>query len=122
MLHDLRKRVLSAIAQTDRVALVTDGPAGLQFSVCPCGVVDNQLYVRVIQTSEHLPNLEQDSYVLAATHGWRLRAYAETIPESLVRMALNQQSWEVLLRLQPISIEFINPDGQTAFETIDLNP
>lgn len=122
MLNDLRERVFAALAQKDRLALVTYGPAGLQFSICPCSVMDNQLYVRVIQTSEHLTNLERDTRVLAATHTWRLRAHAETVTDSLLGTRVNQQAWEVLLRLQPLSIEFINPDGQTAYETIDLNP
>jgi hypothetical protein len=122
MLSDLRERVLAAFAQADRLALVTYGPAGLQLSLCPCGVLDKQLYVRVIQTSEHLPNLEQDSRVLAVTDTWRLRAHAEPVTDALTGSRLNQQAWETLLRLQPISMEFINPDGQTASETIDLDP
>ncbi len=122
MLSQFRKRVYEAFEPCTRLVLATYGPAGLQVSRCPCTASQGSLYVRVLRTSEHLTNLQQEPLAVALTHTWRMRSRTVLVGEGeAVNVALDRQPWEILVCLKPITFEFISPDGMTPSETIDLD-
>ncbi len=122
MLSQFRKRVYEAFEPCSRLVLATDGPAGLQVSLCPCTASQGSLYVRVLRTSEHLTNLQQEPLVVTLTPTWRMRSRAVLIGDGEgVNLVLERQPWETLVCLQPITFEFVGPDGITPSETIDLD-
>lgn len=67
MLDHLRKQVMDTLARATPVALATHGMAGLKMSILPCKSIGLYLYVLVLQTSEHLINIEHDPECIAAT-------------------------------------------------------
>ncbi len=122
MLSQFRKRVYEAFEPCRRLVLATDGSAGLQVSLCPCAVSQGSLYVRVLRTSEHLTNLQQELVVVTLTCTWRMRSRAVLVGDGeALNLVLERQPWETLVCLQPIIFEFLGPDGMTASETIDLD-
>ncbi len=66
--------------------------------------------------------LQQEPLVVTLTPTWRMRSRAVLIGDGeAVNLVLERQPWETLVCLQPITFEFVGPDGITPSETIDLD-
>jgi hypothetical protein len=128
MLNYARQRAVEALQNTRRAVLVTNGPAGVQASECPCQAAGLAVYLLAPGTCDHLFNLEHDPRVTLLAEGWELKGEARTLagpPDDLPGLDLLQEpaaAWSVLLRITPRQVQLRAPSGWGHVETIDLEP
>jgi len=125
MLDHLFQRVVECLAQARSVTLATCGPAGLQAGVFSCEARGMRLYLLVPQTSDHLLNLESETFVVATTDTWRVDGRAHRLsslerPTNLALLYTPDAHWGELVELCPIRLQVLNPSGWGYAETIDV--
>jgi hypothetical protein len=125
MLNYARQRAIEALRISRRSVFATSGPAGLQIGEFPCEAVEQNLYLLVPKTSDHLFNLERDSSVTLLTDRWVLEGEAHIISSNTSDLELDLlrgpgAEWCRLVRVDPYRIQIRRIDGWGYLETIDL--
>lgn len=105
MLDKLWGQTLQLISQFDTCALATNGPAGLQASFVPCGVQNEKLFICVLDTSDHLFNLEHTSHVVLTASKWELHGTAKPANPTDTPFAPDVIQWHALFE---ISVKRVN--------------
>ena len=123
MLTHLKEHIIEVLGKSTSATLATYGPAGLQISVCPYLNQELQVLVRLPSQSEHLVNLETDAEVVMAEDGWRLYGTANIADPGCVPSVWQpaQIVGQAVLTVQPNRVEFLEPDGASVYETIDVD-
>ena len=123
MLDHLRQRVAETLAQTHTATLATFGPAKLQANVFPCEGAEDELYILVPRTSDHLLNIENNPAVVVTTENWHLQGTAEVVARCPAGLALREASdapWCQMVRIAPTRLHIMPADARAFSETIDV--
>jgi hypothetical protein len=123
MLTHLRSRIETALAAAHEVTIATAGPAGLQITSVPCRAQGLTLFLLVPHTSDHLANLAVSPEVAVAGPGWRLRGIAQVLEGSAGEMFVGGggDRWHFVVAVAPRRFEWLQPGGDCAAETIDID-
>ncbi len=125
MLCYTRERAADLLASAKKCVLATTGPAGVLATECGCEARGLALYVLLLQTSDHLFNLECDSRIALVTDEWelsgtgRVLSAEEKCPE-LELMRRPGTEWHILVRVEPTQLRVRRHEGWGSSETIDL--
>jgi hypothetical protein len=122
MLSHLRARILEALEQSPTVTLATSGPAGLQLSTCAAYHDELRLFLVVPQQSDHLVNLETEPAAAVTGAGWRASGHGEVRSPQAAGLPLTsaELAWKAVIEIQLARFEFVEADGATVYETIDI--
>lgn len=123
MLSHLRARIVEALEQSPSVMLATSGPAGLQLSTCAAWHDDLRLVLLVPQQSDHLVNLETAAAAAVTGPGWRATGIGQVrpTPAAALNLEASELAWKAVVELQLVRFEFVEADGATVYETIDID-
>lgn len=123
MLSHLRARIVDALEQSPSMMLATSGPAGLQLSTCAAWHDDLRLVLLVPQQSDHLVNLETEAVAVVTGPGWRAtgRGRVQPTPTAALNLEASELAWKAVIELQLTRFEFVEADGATVYETIDID-
>jgi hypothetical protein len=126
MLNYARHRAIEMLKITRRAVLVSNGPSGLQAGYYRCEALGLELYLLVPGTSDHLPNLEQETNVTLLSSAWELKGEAKVLSPDCDHPDLELTGdplakWCRLVRVKPVRMQVYRGEGWGNLETLDLN-
>ena len=125
MLSYTREHAAELLAPAKKCVLATAGPAGLLATECRCEAGGLTLYLLLLQTSDHLFNLEHDPHIALVTNEWELSGTARMLSaeEKHPELELTREpgaEWYILVRVAPTQLRVRRHEGWGSTETIDL--
>ncbi|MCC6804803.1 MAG: pyridoxamine 5'-phosphate oxidase family protein [Anaerolineae bacterium] len=113
----LWQRVESLLARHEQATLATCAASEPEASIVTYRTHEDRLYVFVAHASNHLFNLETQPNLVLLTSEWELHGRGQVVEGKTI---MPPQSWQAVVRVEPVRIHMLTADGTSYAEPIDV--